>query len=114
MSNLHVPDKTLAQVRAEEPRLWEWAQDSIRSILAQPPCVVQLLIRRWGLEATHEALEACLDAGYIKFIPLAGDPDGFGVAFYSYLLDRYCLVDEDGHVRMPNDVRLDPPEPCDE
>ncbi len=110
MSNLQVPDGKLAQIRVHEPQAWDYVQEQIRTVLADPPGMLRELIDKLGLEGAHEALEASLDAGTMKFIREGQDGEWFGLAFYCDNLDQYFIMGEDGRLRLPQDTYFETPE----
>ncbi len=107
MSNLQVPDEKLAEIRRWYPEEWELVQEQIRTVLQDPPPLLRDVIDRLGLEGAHEALEASLDAGTMKFIRCGRRGTYFGLAFYHRHHDRYYVVGADGRLRRPQDVELD-------
>ncbi len=106
MSNLQVPEFTLAQMRQRDPAAWETVQDQIRVLLDRRPNLVAILIEMLGLEGAHEAVESNLDAGTFKFVAFQEDPDGFGIASYFQPLDTYLVLTEGGAWRHPGDVAM--------
>lgn len=95
MSNLRLPLCTLAFMRVHYPAAWEYRQEQISIILDDPPPLLAAIKARLGREAAHEALEASVDAGTMKFVTFPGS-DAFGIAFFCKGRDEYLVIGEDG------------------
>jgi hypothetical protein len=112
MSNLQLPLCTLAYMRRHYPDAWQYRQEQIAIILDDPPPLVAALKKRLGREAAHEALEASIDAGTMKFVTMPNSAY-FGVAFYCRLRDEYLICGADGLLHLPADTFWEPPEDAD-
>jgi hypothetical protein len=113
MSNLQRPLCTLAYMRRHYPDAWQYRQEQITIILDDPPPPLAAMRNRLGREGAHEALEASIDAGTMKFVTYPGSA-AFGIAFYCQSRDEYLVFGADGCLHRAEDVEWEPPEADDE
>ena len=113
MSNLRLPLCTLAFMRVHYPAAWEYRQEQISIILDDPPPLLAVIKARLGREAAHEAIEASIDAGTMKFVTFPGSA-AFGVAFFCKGRDEYLVMGEDGRPHSIEEVYAPDEEPGEE